>query len=236
VKTSGGHSSRPPAEPPIEILAKAISKINTQPFEIRYSESVEDFMNYTGPEMRLPFKALFANRWLFGPVITSEYKKIPSAAAMLRTTSVATVIKGGSKENVIPSEVTAKINFRILPGDHPRQIYERIKDIISDERVELTLQRNYDEPSIISSSDSPSFKLLSQTINKVFPDAVVAPSLLIAQTDSRHFKNVTENIYRFQPVRMDDKTLDTMHGNNEKVGVKDFMEAIAFYEMLMRGL
>ena len=78
--------------------------------------------------------------------------------------------------------------------------------------------------------------MLSNVIGKVYPDAVVAPSLLIAQTDSRHFRKVTENIYRFIPVRMDDKILDSMHGINEKIRIADFMESISFYSELMERL
>ena len=233
VKGEGGHSGRPPSEGPVEIIAAAIRKIKEQPFETKYTQSVEDFMDYTGPEMKLPFRALFANRWLFGGIITGEYEKIPSAAAMLRTTSVATVIAAGEKENVVPSIAHAKINFRLLPGDNSKDVMEQIKKIINDERVVVTMLPNVTEASKVSPTDSPSFIQLTSVINKVFPDAIVAPSLLIAQTDSRHFRNVTENIYRFLPVRMNDATLDGMHGANERVGVIDFMESIVFYHTLI---
>jgi carboxypeptidase PM20D1 len=236
VSGAGGHSSKPPAESSIDILSHAIVKLNEHPFDIRYTESVNDFMDYTGPEMHMPFRALFANRWLFGPVITSEYKKIPSASAMIHTTSVATVIKAGNKENVVPSLATAKINFRLLPGDNVQKVCNEVVKIIDDKRVEVLVEPNSTEASKVSSVSSPSFELIRKTINKVFPDAVVAPSLLIAQTDSRHFTGVTDNIYRFLPIRMDDKTLNTMHGNNEKISIRDFMESIEFYSELIKGL
>jgi carboxypeptidase PM20D1 len=229
VNGKGGHSSRPPKDAPIEILSAAIRKLNENPFKTNYTESVNNFLDYTGPEMRMPFKALFANRWLFGPVITGEYEKIPSAAAMIRTTSVATVIYGGNKENVVPSVASAKINLRLLPGDDVKSVAEKVIKNIDDKRVQVHIESNFTEASKVSSTATASFKLIKNTINKVFPDAVVAPSLLIAQTDSRHFTAVTENIYRFLPVRMDDGTLDGMHGINERIGVKDFMESIKFY-------
>ena len=236
VKGNGGHSSFPPNDPPIEILSAAIQKIHDHPFEEKMTESVSDFMDYAGPEMKLPFKALFANRWLLKPVIFNEYKKIPSANAMIRTTAVATIINGGFKENVIPSEVSAKINFRLLPGDSSVTIIRQVKELIGNDIVSIKVIDNIEEASPVSSVNSESFKLLKTVIGKIFPDAVVAPSLLIAQTDSRHFRKVTENIYRFIPVRMNDEILDSMHGLNEKIRIADFMEAIAFYMELMRNI
>ena len=236
VKSNGGHSSFPPVDPPIEILSKAIRNIHEHPFEKRISESVTEFMNYAGPEMKLPFKVLFANRWLFSSFILNEYEKIPSANAMIRTTAVTTKISGGSKENVIPSEVKATINLRLLPGDRSEIILIKLNEIIDDSRVILNIENNSDEASEVSSINSEGFNLIKSTIKKVFPDVIVAPSLMIAQTDSRHFRKVTENIYRFLPVRMNNEILESIHGRDERIGIVDFMESIEFYKSLLVGL
>jgi carboxypeptidase PM20D1 len=236
VRSNGGHSGFPPANPPIEILSDAILKIHNNPFDKKITGSVADFMDYTGPEMSFPFKALFANQWLFSSLILSEYEKIPSANAMIRTTSVATVISGGEKENAVPADVHAKINFRLLPGDQSADVVERIIQIVNDKRVEISIVDKPEEASEISGIETEGFNLLMKTVNSVFPDAIVAPSLLIAQTDSRHFTKVTENIYRFQPVRMNDEVLSTMHGRNEKIGIDEFMESIEFYRRLISSL
>ncbi len=236
VKSNGGHSSFPPADPPIELLTQAINKIRENPFEKRMTGSVSDFMDYTGPEMRFPFKSLFANQWLFRSVIFGEYEKIPSANAMIRTTAVTTVINGGEKENSIPTSVSAKINFRLLPGDHSGDVINKVKSLINDNRVEITVVGKPEEASEISSVNAFGFDLLSMVAGKIYPDAIVAPSLLIAQTDSRHFRKVTDNIYRFLPIRMDDKILDSMHGTDEKIGVGEFMECIAFYSLMIESL
>ena len=236
VKSNGGHSSFPPIDPPIEILTAAIQKIHNHPFDKKMTESVSDFMDYIGPEMKLPFKVLFANRWLFSSVIFNEYEKIPSANAMIGTTSVTTIINGGTKENVIPSEAKAKINFRLLPGDSSDFVLQKVKELINDERIFISIIGIAEEASKVSSVKSEGFKLLNVVISKIYSDAIIAPSLLIAQTDSRHFRNVTENIFRFIPVRMDDKILDSIHGNNEKIGIHDFMESIAFYRLLIEKI
>jgi carboxypeptidase PM20D1 len=236
VKSNGGHSSFPPKDPPVEILSNAIREIHMHPFGQRVTDPLSQFMEYAGPEMRFPFKALFANQWLFKSVILNEYAKIPSGNAMTRTTAVATKIRGGEKENVIPTEVNATINFRLLPGDNSKDIIESVKEIIHDDRVSIKIVGDVDESSGISSTQSEGFKILQKSIHQVFPDAIVAPSLMIAQTDSRHFRKVTENIFRFLPVRMNDEILDSMHGKNEKIGIAEFMESIEFYKTLLMNL
>lgn len=236
VKGSGGHSSFPPENPPIEILANAIKKIHDNPFERKSSESLNDFMEYAGPEMKLPFRAIFANRWLFRPIVFDEYEKIPSANAMIRTTSVATMIHGGVKENVVPSDVSAIINFRLLPGDNSYDVIEQVMQVINDVNVQVSIKGPVSEASNVSSVKSEGFILLQKTIKNVFPDVIVTPSLLIGQTDSRHFRKVTKNIFRFLPVRMDNGILDSMHGMDEKIGVKEFSESVVFYRELIKSL
>jgi carboxypeptidase PM20D1 len=236
VEGKSGHSSLPPKETPVDILASAINKIHDHPFEKRMTIPLSDFISYTGPEMAMPFKALFANSWLFNGIIFNEYEKIPGGNAMIRTTSVATMVSGGIKENIIPPVAAVTFNFRILPGDSSSGIVSKIKSIIDDERIVLKVLRNPDEASPVSSSETNGFKIIHKTINEVFPDVVVTPTLLIGATDSKHFRNVTDNIYRFLPIRMNDEILGGMHGKDEKISINSFMESIQFYKKMIEKL
>ena len=225
----GGHSSYPSPNPPVERIAGAIERIHEHPFPRRMSTSVADFMDYAGPEMDFPFNAVFANRWLFKSVVFGEYEKIPSANAMIRTTAVTTMIDGGVKENAIPARVWAKINVRILPGDSSAGVLGTIKSLIDDSTIVVRAISPVTEPSVVSSTEAPAFKKIQEAIHEVFPDVVVAPTLLIGQTDSRHFREVTDNIYRFLPVRMTNDILDGLHGSDEKIGIGEYLESIEFY-------
>jgi carboxypeptidase PM20D1 len=90
-----------------------------------------------------------------------------------------------------------------------------------------------DEASSISSTSSEGFRQIDGCIREVFPDVVVAPSLSIAATDSRYFQDLSEDIYRFLPVRMDRSILSGMHGTNERIGAADFLECISFYQRML---
>lgn len=235
VNLPGGHSSRPPRESSIDVLVKALKKLHDNPEKRRVSPAVEGFLDYLGPEMKSPLNIVFANRWLFKPLILNEYDKSPEGFALLRTTEVATVINAGVKENLVPALVTAKVNYRILTGETAAEVVERANILIGDNRVQITPGEIY-EPSRNSSTDSYGFQLLQKTCAAVFPDAVVSPFLMLGSTDSKHFQDMTDNTYRFFPCRFNKDLLSTFHGINERIAVKDYMETINFYQTMLKGL
>ncbi len=231
----GGHSSHPPKESAVDVITSAIKKLHNNPEQARTVETVNEFLEFVGPEMPQPIKIAFANRWFFRSFILKEYEKSDEGRALLRTTEVATVINVGVKENVIPSLVTAKVNFRVLNDETTKDVIERATKTINDTLVKITVGELY-EPSRNSSSSTYGFKLLQQTTAEVFPDAIVTPFLMLGSTDSKHFQDITENTYRFFPVRMNSDLLGTIHGINERIGVKDYMETISFYETMLSKL
>lgn len=234
VKGPGGHSSFPPKEAPIDILASAIMKLKSSPFESRVCSPVDAFMDHVGPEMKFPFNVLFANRWLFTSLILNEYGKIAEGNAMIRTTTAFTRIEGGVKENMMPTVAAATVNFRILPGEDSYQVIESVKQKINDDRVVIRMHPDVQEPAPVASTENEGFKAISHAIHVAFPDAVIAPGLSIGATDSRHFGKVAMNRYRFLPVRMNREILSGMHGINERIPLDCFMESIRFYETLLK--
>jgi len=231
----GGHSSHPSPKSALDAVTIAINKLHDNQEERRTTETVNEFLEFVGPEMPQPLKTVFANRWLFSPLILNEYEKSDEGRALLRTTEVATVLNAGVKENVIPSLVTAKVNFRILNDEKAEDVVKRAEKTISDTSVKIKVGEIY-EPSRNSSSSTYGFKLLEQTSAEVFPDAIVTPFLMLGSTDSKHFQDITENTYRFFPVRMSKELLGTIHGIDERIGVKDYMETISFYETMLSNL
>lgn len=235
VRLPGGHSSRPPKRTALGVLNKAIYKINNYKFNRHIAPSVSDFLDYVGPEMPMPLKVVFANRSIFKPIILAQYEKSAEGNALVHTTGITTVMNAGVKENVIPSLVTAKVNFRILPGETVAEVTEEITKLVNDTSV-IIKQGEIFEPSNSSSADAIGFKLLQQTCAEVFPDAYVAPFLMLGSTDSKHFNDLCDNIYRFFPTRMDSELIGTIHGINERITVKGYMETIAFYETFLLKL
>lgn len=235
VEMPGGHSSKPPKETSLDVLMQSAVKIDHHEFEKRAVQSIDEFMDYVGPEMQGMNKVALANRWLFKPLILSQYAQAKESNAMVRTTGVTTVLNAGVKENLIPSRVSAKANFRVLPGETVKEVELEIENAIDDKRVQIK-PREVFEPSKTTGADSWGFQLLQQTSSKIFPDAIVTPFLMIGSTDSKHFEDISDNIYRFFPTRMDNEALSGFHGLNERIKVQAYMETIAFYKQLITDM
>ena len=235
VKKEGGHSSMPEKESAIDILSAAIVKVKSQPSPAKLAGPIAGFIEYLGPEMSGINRFIFANRWLFSSIITGVYEKTGSGNALVRTTTAPTIFNAGVKDNVIPQNAKATINFRIMSGEDSNSVMDRVKKLINDPRIKIEKGRMQSEPSKVSSTNSFGFRQLQSTIAEVYPDALVAPFLVIAGTDAKHFEPIANDIYRFSPMIINANNIKSFHGLNERIAVKDFKQAVRFYHRLIEN-
>lgn len=237
VETAGGHSSVPPPESSIGILGAAVAKLEANKMPAHTDGPIGVFLEYAGGEAQWPMKAVFKNLWLFGPVVKKELESSPDSNATLRTTTAPTIFKAGTKDNVLPSVAKATVNFRLLPGDTVAAVLEHVKTTVNDPRVKVRPMPG--EPPVEASPESdpgaPEFVAMQKKVKQVFPDAVTAPFLFIAATDSKYFAGVSKNVYRFAPIRLGPEDVARYHGTNERVSVEGFKDAVEFYALVMKG-
>jgi carboxypeptidase PM20D1 len=144
------------------------------------------------------------------------------------------MFQAGTKDNVLASRAEAVVNLRIAPGDSVARVLEHVQRVIDDPRVDVTLTGAFaSEPSAMSSTASESFRTLERTIREVVPEAVVAPYLVAVITDARHYEALSDNVFRFLPVRLAPQDLQRMHGTNERLAVRDYERAVRFYRELI---
>ena len=163
-------------------------------------------LDFLGPEMPWPRRVALANRWLTGGLIARQFAAKPSLNALIRTTMVATIARGGEMASVLPKRAETVVNVRLLPGDTSesalRRIQNEVKRLGFDEKtVTCWMETNLSEPSRISSTDSDGFRTLQRTIAEIYPGIVVAPGLSMVATDSRHYAPIASDIYRLIPLR-----------------------------------
>lgn len=235
VEIEGGHSSMPGKETAIDVIANAVSKLKNNPLDAKISEPLQGFIDFVGPEMSYPNKLVFANSGIFESVITSIYSSKASTNAMVRTTTAPTIFNSGVKENVIPLKASATVNFRILPGDTSEIVIAHVKEVLNDERIQLSYSEFFSEPSKVSLTDAVGFRTIQKTIGQVYGDIIVAPTLVVGGTDSKHFKNVSDNVYRFLPIHINNDNIKSFHGINERISVENFENAIRFYVQLIEN-
>ena len=233
-RARGGHSSMPPPHTAAGLIAGAVHALESNPMPARIEGPVAEMFDYVGSEMTLPFRVLFTNRWLFAPLIEWQLSSGPATNALIRTTTAPTMLSAGVKENVLPVEARAVVNFRILPGDSIARVVDHVRDVVDDPAIEIR-ELPGSEPSPVADSSSASFRALHKTVAQVFPDVVVAPGLSIAATDSRHYSGISDSSYRFLPLRLRPEDLERIHGTDERIAIDNYADIIRFYIQLIRN-
>ncbi len=234
-----GHSSMPPAPGTgaIAMMSAALQSVDNDQMPAAIRGIAGDMLSTVAPEMKLPFRVAMSNLWLLGPIVQKQLEAGASTNALLRTTTALTVIRGGGADNVMPAQVEATVNYRMMPGDSSASIIERLKGqirrAIGHDRFELLALPDASEASRVSPTDAAPYRLINRTVREVFPGTVVAPGLMIGGTDSRHFEGISDHIFRFSPVRAKAEDLPRFHGTNERISVDNLAELIRFYHRLL---
>ena len=231
----GGHSSMPPAQTSIGAVAAAVLKLEQHPFPARLAGVEDLLLDYLASEVSWGQRLVFANRWLFAPVIKRTLAATPAGNATLRTTTAATIFRAGAKDNVLPTDATATVNFRLLPGDSVAGVVREVRRLIDDEKITVKIIGQPSAPSPVSDPDAPAFLRLHRTIRSVFPTAIVVPYVVVATTDARQYTALSANVYRFSPTQMNQKAIESLHGNNERLAVKNYPLMVQFYAALIRN-
>lgn len=228
------HSSMPPAVTPVGRVARAVDRLQSDPFPARITPGTAGLLEFLAPELPLAARVVVANRWLFDPLLLRGFLASPTAAAMVRTTVAPTMMRGSPKANVIPPEAVITVNLRILTGETVESTVGRVRRVVDDEAVETRVSRGRD-PSSASRVDTPGFAVLQRTIAEIFPGAVVAPYLLMAGTDARYFHALGDSVYRFQPGRFSRAHLTLAHGVDERLSVENLLDSVRFYVRLIEN-
>lgn len=235
VESSGGHSSMPPRHTAVGILSSAIHRLEETPFPAKIQGPTRALLETVGPEMAFGQRLVVANLWLFDSLLKRRLSASPLSDALIRTTTAATMFEGSVKENLLPAKARAVVNFRILPGESSRSVIDHVSNTVNDPRVKIVPAGTTIEPSSISDIHSPGFAKIQQTIRQLFPNVIVAPWLLVAATDSRHYAKLSNNVYRFVPLQLTRQDIPRLHGTDERISVADYERCVKFYIQLIRN-
>jgi carboxypeptidase PM20D1 len=231
----GGHSSIPVHPTTIGILSQALSRLEDNPFPADMTY-LHRLFAIVGPDMPFGKRLVLANLWLFEPLVAKTLSKSAEMNAMLRTTAAPTMLSAGVKENVLPAGATAVVNFRILPGETVDEVIARVEKIVADPRVTIRAREVRSEPSPVSDVDSASYRMLERTIRQTAGGALlIAPYLVAGATDSRHYNDLADNIYRYSFLRLAPEDVVRIHGTDERIAVENYREVIRFYYQLLRN-
>ncbi len=233
-----GHASMPPASTAAGAVARAVAAIERNPFPARLTPPVVAFLKNIAPLNPGFIRFVLSRPRLFDPVLKKFMQRSPTSNALVRTTQAVTMLQGSGKENVLPARASAVINCRILPG-------ETIEDVIAHigksttglgVRVGRLTPELGSTPLPISSPDTVTYRALEEAILAAFPDIAVVPTVVTVTTDSRHFAEISDNIYRFIPMVLDRARMNSIHSVNERIPIENIHQAVRVYRTLLENL
>ncbi|MGV7218472.1 M20 family peptidase [Bradyrhizobium sp. UFLA05-112] len=233
--TTPGHSSMPPRETAIGMMSAALARLEDHRLPMHIRGAVAEMFDTLAPEMSGFSRIALSNLWLFKPLLLREFGKNGPSEAMVRTTTALTIFNAGDKDNVLPGNAEATVNFRLLPGDTQASVTDHVRTTIDNEKISIAPFPGNTDPPPVTGTASKSYAALNRTIREIFPDVVVAPSLMVAATDSRHYADIADNIFRFSPVRANGEDLKRFHGTNERLSIEGYADMIRFYRRLIEN-
>jgi acetylornithine deacetylase/succinyl-diaminopimelate desuccinylase-like protein len=233
----GGHSSVPVRDNAIYEMAEALLKVRDHEFPVEFTDTTRAYFAKAGAarndELGKAMVALARNP------NDAEAEKIVNTDRYMhsvqRTTCVATLIDGGHAPNALPQKVTANVNCRIFPGHDPVAIMGELKQIIGDDKIEITRAR-VDKPLAKSPPLDPAIVgPMEKLSEKYFPGVPVIPSMSTGATDGLYMSAVGIPTYGV-PGAWGDPDGNGVHGLNERLEVKAVYEGRDYLYDLVKAL
>lgn len=226
-----GHGSMPRPENAVVHLAAAVAKLGTyqvpaQPTTIvlRYFEQLskveDDEIAKWMRAIEQPERADLAYKHL------SEQS--PMWNSMLRDTIAPTMLQAGVRVNVIPSEATANLNVRMLPGHSIDELIGQFVKIVNDPQIRFQLAPDSGENAPPSDITSPLYQTIERLTPQEFPGAVTVPLLGTGATDSATLRLHKVQAYGLEPFPLTEADYSRVHGDEERMALDGFHKGVIF--------
>jgi carboxypeptidase PM20D1 len=233
-REAGGHASTPPALPATARLARAIVRLQRNPFPRRISAPVRAMLTTVAPYAPRPLRVIFRGLRVTGPLVAAVFARLGAETnALVRTTAVVTELHGAPGENVLATTARAAVNIRLLTGDTVASVTARLRRVIADDGVEVDVRHASDPSSVSPWKGEPWRRLSGAIATALDPDIVATPYLQLGASDSRWFTAISAHVYRFTPFHLTRAERDALHAHNESIRVDVWMRGIGFYRELI---
>ena len=232
---NGGHSSSPKPHTPIGRLSAACVRIENHPFKYRLSKVSSAMFDTLARHSNFFYKMIFANLWLFGPVLSLIGKMSGGELnALIRTTCSFTQMEGSKGINVIPPNATMCANLRLIPGETKESAEAYLRKQIKDKDIQLTVLEG-ENPSPTSLVGGEAWDKIVCAVKGTWDNTLVSPYLMFACSDAKHWSRISDKVYRFSAMALTNEERKTIHGNNEKISLDGIRQGVEFYVRLMKN-
>ncbi len=231
----GGHASMPPQRSALYDVFEGAMTMESKKFNLSFNEATQAMFSVLAPRMKGLRRFVFTHLRWFKPFVLNELAKSPQTAALVRTTSVMTMALGSKAPNVLAQTGEVIVNCRLVPGDSVDQVVARTKAKVGP-KVNVDVLTGT-EPTDVSPVDHPAFVILQRSIQSLYPSlTLVAPYLVVGATDSRVYHGMADGVYRIQPFPNSYLDRGTVHADNERILIDDYLKGIELFRALLLEL
>ena len=153
-----GHSSMPPRQTAIGMMSAALARLEDHRLPMQIRGTVSEMFDTLAPEMSGFNRVVLSNLWLFKPLLLREFEKTGPTEAMVRTTTALTIFNAGDKDNVLPGNAAATVNFRLIPGDTQASVIDHVRATVGNERIAVEPFPGNTDPPPVTGTAGPSFQ------------------------------------------------------------------------------
>lgn len=233
-ESSGGHASAPKPHTPVGVLAAACKKVEDHPFKAHIEGPASQMFDTLGRHSTILYRMIFANMWCFGWVIDLLGRLSGGEMnALVRTTVAFTQMEGSSARNVIPTEARMVANMRLNPKDTVESAIAYLQKTVGDEKVRVSALEA-SQPSPVSETDCPAYDKVAAAVAETWRGCIVSPYLMVQCSDARHYRDLSNHVYRFSAMDLSSEERATIHGNNERIRLETVTHAVEFFIRLMQ--
>lgn len=222
-----GHGSMPDPESAVIKLAGALERLGKKRLPMHPTRIVRQFIEGLARELPAPQRQVMQRLTtphvaaLILDYLIRDPGQRRSFGAMLSNTASPTIVRAGSKANVIPGRAQVDIDGRTLPGQSEASFLAELRRALGEEPASLEVLRSL--PPIEAPSTTPLFEHLAATLKKHEPTGVPLPYLVPGFTDAKAYTRLGTLCYGFAPLRFDpthEISFTAMyHGHDERVPI-----------------
>jgi len=238
IRGSAGHASKPVRGEAMAKLAEMLRKLDRSRLPVHITPAASLMIQALASTLSFPENLVL--RQVLNPALTDRILGLlgpvgENLEPLFHNTVNATIVQGGEKINVIPSEIEVQLDGRLLPGFTPQDMFAELREVIGDE-IELEVLQ-YDPMD--SEPDMGYFDTLGEILREADPGGVPIPLLLPAVTDARFFSQLGIQTYGYTPMNLpkDFDFFGLAHAEDERIpveavefGTNAIYEAIKRYE------
>jgi acetylornithine deacetylase/succinyl-diaminopimelate desuccinylase-like protein len=220
-----GHGSRPVADSATNRLIRAMNRILDWETPVKLSPAVEQFFKDIAPLQQEPLRSQFQNirEALKNPDFAKALTSQREFGFLVRNTISITMLSGSKQTNVIPNAATCNLDVRLLPGESPDEFLNALKTVIADPSIKIENVNRFKQPNS-SPIDTELFSLIARKTKEKHPGAVVTTKMLSGYTESQLYRQLGITAYGWAPIYTTPEEDEGVHGNNERISVKNVRE------------